>query len=335
MDRFFQVSRAELHNLYGPTEAAVDVTHWACRRDDARRVVPIGRPIANTRLYILDPALQTVPVGVAGELHIAGVQVAKGYLNRPELTAEKFIRDPFSADPAARMYKTGDLAHYLPDGNIEYLGRIDNQVKLRGFRIELGEIEAVFAGVDGVRAAVVVLREDTPGDARLVVYVVADSAHPPNAEALRAKVAEALPAYMVPSAFVFLDALPLTPSGKVDRKALPALARAAPRAADNDVAAAPGGELEQIMANIWCELLDVDEVRASDMFFDLGGHSLLSIKVVERFERETGVRIAPMDLLNQTLRQIVAGVEARCASSKMPLRPGRGGILTGQIGGRS
>jgi amino acid adenylation domain-containing protein len=332
-ERFFRASGAELHNLYGPTEAAVEVTNWACRRGDRRRVVPIGRPIANTRIYILDREKQPVPVGIAGELHIGGVQVAKGYLNRADLTAERFVPDPYSDDPAARLYKTGDLARYLPDGTIEYLGRMDNQVKLRGFRIELGEIEAVLAQHEGLRAAVVTLREDSPGDQRLVAYVVTHKDRTPTAEELRSLAGKSLPGYMVPSAFVFLDTLPLTPSGKTDRKALPAPPRAAAGAADD--AAAPNGELEEVMARIWQELLDIDQVYASDTFFDLGGHSLLSIKAVRRFERETGIRIAPMDLVNQTLRQLVAGIEARRASADKPSKGMRVGILSGLIGSRS
>ena len=311
-ERFFRAARAELHNLYGPTEAAVDVTHWACRRDDRGRTVPIGRPVANTRLYILDRAMRPVLVGTAGELHIGGVQVARGSLNRPDLTAEKFIPDPFDDNPDARLYKTGDLARFLPDGNIEYLGRIDHQVKLRGFRIELGEIESVIARAPGVRTAVVTVREDTPGDQRLAAYLVAGQDGAPDIEQLRHRVEQSLPAYMVPSAYVFLDALPLTPSGKVDRRALPA-PRTGVRA--TDAAAPPQGELERVMARIWEELLDIDQVQASDTFFDLGGHSLLSIKAVERFGRETGIRVAPTDLINQTLRQLVTGVERQRAAA--------------------
>lgn len=321
---------AALWNLYGPTETTV----WASvyRVETGSGAIPIGRPIANTRVYILDPAMQPVPVGVAGELHIAGVQVARGYRNRPDLTAERFVPDSYSDDPAARMYKTGDLARYLPDGNIECLGRLDNQVKLRGFRIELGEIEAVISREDGVRAAAVIVREDSPGDQRLVAYVVADVEHRPAAEQLRTHAGKHLPAYMVPSTFVFLETLPLTPSGKIDRKALPVPSRTIERTIENIVE--PRGELELVMARIWEEFLEIDGVQATDMFFDLGGHSLLSIKVVERFERETGLRIAPMDLVNQTLRQIVAGIENQRTSSVKPPKAGRPGFLSSLIGNR-
>jgi len=176
--RFFAVCTAELHNLYGPTEAAVDVTYWKCRRDYERLLVPIGRPIANTQIYLLDKNLEPVPIGIAGELHIGGINLARGYLNRPELTTEKFIRDPFSSKPGARLYKTGDLARFLPDGNVEYLGRIDHQVKIRGFRIELGEIEAALDRHHAVRQSVVMAREDEPGNKRLVAYIVPEGPAP-------------------------------------------------------------------------------------------------------------------------------------------------------------
>ena len=227
--RFFERSQAELHNLYGPTEAAVDVSYWACQRRSTRRSVPIGRPVANTQLYILDRHQQPVPIGVAGELHIGGVQVGQGYLNRPELTAEKFIDDPFShpegtqagTSAGGRLYRTGDLARYLADGTIEYLGRLDGQIKLRGLRIELGEIEAVLQQHPAVREAVVLVKQATAGDQRLVAYVVAAQPDATFATAeLRSFLSTKLPDYMLPSAFVVLPALPLSPSGKADRRAL-------------------------------------------------------------------------------------------------------------------
>ncbi|WP_255356366.1 amino acid adenylation domain-containing protein, partial [Lysobacter sp. Root983] len=214
---------AHLINGYGPTET----TTFACTHliealaEDATSV-PIGRPIANTQVYILDAQGEPVPVGVAGELHIGGDGVARGYLNQPALTAERFVRDPFSADPQARMYKTGDLGRWLPDGTIEYLGRNDFQVKIRGFRIELGEIEARLAACADVREAVVLAREDVPGDKRLVAYVVPSAGAEPTGVQLREALQAQLPEYMVPSAFMVLDAFPLTPNGKLDRKALPA-----------------------------------------------------------------------------------------------------------------
>ena len=286
--RFFDKVNAELHNLYGPTEAAVDVTYWRCRPNGERTIVPIGRPIANTQIYILDSNLQPVPIGVGGELHIGGIGLARGYLNRPELTAEKFIPDPFAKIPGARLYKTGDLARFLPDGNIEYLGRIDNQVKLRGLRIELGEIEAVLEQNSEVRQAVVVVREDAAGDKRLVAYLLAGTAQRLRIDRLRQELAEKLPEYMVPYRFVVLEAFPMTTSGKVDRKALPApsLER------DRSVAAvAPRSELESKLASIFADILGLPSVSIADDFFHLGGHSLMAARLVARVHELMGRQI--------------------------------------------
>jgi amino acid adenylation domain-containing protein len=221
-ERFFARLGAELHNLYGPTEAAIDVTYWACERGQKRRTVPIGRPIRNLQIYLLDPYRNPVPVGVLGELHIGGVGLARGYLNRAELTAEKFVGNPFRKEPGARLYKTGDLARYSADGVIEYVGRIDHQVKIRGFRIELGEIEAALTEHEGVSECVVLAREDARGQKRLVAYVVAKKQAAPTVTELRKWVKEKLPEYMVPAAFVMLPAIPVTHNGKIDRRALPA-----------------------------------------------------------------------------------------------------------------
>src|SRR2546423_4255456 len=220
-EKFVKLLPAELHNLYGPTEASVDVTYWDCRNAVERAIVPIGRPIANTQIYVLDKNLQVVPVGVSGELYIGGIGLARGYLNRADLTAERFLPDSFNV-AGARIYRTGDLARYRPDGTIEYLCRTDHQVKLRGFRIELGEIESVLRDHEAVKEAVVAMREDTPGDKRLVAYVITTD---PNADVvndLRSYLKAKVPEYMVPAIFVRLDALPLTANGKVDRRALPA-----------------------------------------------------------------------------------------------------------------
>jgi len=220
---------AELHNLYGPTEAAIDVTYWACERGSERQKVPIGRPIANTEVYILDERRQVVPVGVAGELHIGGLGLARGYWRRPELTAERFIPDPFSGEGGDRLYRTGDLVRYLEDGEIEYLGRLDQQVKVRGHRIELGEIEAVLSQHEGVRQSVVIAREDTPGLKQLVAYVVSETERGEqgvSSTELRSHLKEKLPDYMIPSFFVAMEEIPLTPNGKVDRRGLPAPADA-------------------------------------------------------------------------------------------------------------
>jgi amino acid adenylation domain-containing protein len=283
-EQFFKLLPAQLHNLYGPTEAAVDVTHWTCRRDDERNIVPIGRPVANTQIYILDKHMQPVPVGVSGDLYIGGVQVGRGYHNRPDLTAEKFVSDSFSADPAARMYKTGDLCRWLWDGNVEYLGRSDFQVKVRGLRIELGEIEAALDRHEAVRQCVVVAREETPGDKILVAYVERPQAGPPPAVAdLRAYLSGHLPAYMIPSIFVVMEKLPLSPNGKIDRKALPPPDQGRVEVAGEFVA--PRDPLEQMLAQIWSEILSIRRIGIHDNFFELGGHSLLAVRIMAEIER--------------------------------------------------
>ncbi|MBW8767826.1 MAG: non-ribosomal peptide synthetase, partial [Geodermatophilales bacterium] len=269
-----------LENLYGPTEAAVEVTAWRCEPAGraSRATVPIGRPVGNTAIHLLDPGLRPVPVGVAGELHIGGVQVARGYLGRPELTAERFVPDPFAA-AGARLYRTGDLARFLADGRVEFLGRIDQQVKVRGFRIELGEIEAALRAQRGVAEAAVLARESASGDLHLVAYVVASASAGESAapERLKAGLRSTLPEFMVPSSFVELSALPLTPSGKLDRRALPA-----PQHLHEDgwaVFVAPRGATEELVAEIWGALLDQPRIGAQDDFFALGGHSLLATRV--------------------------------------------------------
>lgn len=281
-DRFFAVlPDAELHNLYGPTEAAIDVTAWQCQPDDSRRVVPIGAPIANTTIHILNDRLQPVPIGVPGELHIGGVQVAVGYLNKPELTAERFIPDPF--DPPGRLYKTGDLARWLPDGQVDYLGRLDHQIKLRGQRIELGEIEATLGEHPAVlEAAVTVV--DTGGEPRLVAHL-AWRAVPAEETELRSFLESRLPAAMVPARFVSHDALPLTGSGKVDRKALhePAPAASAPRPIVDGA-----DDLERFLLENWRAVLDRTDVGPDDRVFDLGATSLQAAAFVNRVQKELG-----------------------------------------------
>ena len=273
------LSGVRFFNEYGPTEATVWSTVHEGRDWESTPTVPIGRPIANTQIYILDEDLEPVPVGVAGELHIAGEGLARGYLRRPDLTAEKFIPNPFNAESGARMYKTGDLARYLSDGTIEYLGRLDHQVKIRGFRIELGEIEAALQAVPGVREAVVLAREDSPGDKRLVAYVVAKpGTEPMEAGVLRSRLVRALPAYMVPSAFVFPEQFPLTPNGKVDRKAL-----SAPEQTRGTIGyVAPRTPLEAQLVQIWAAVLQLDQVGVEDHFFELGGHSLLATRLLSQ-----------------------------------------------------
>jgi len=276
--RFFaRLGHAELHNLYGPTEASVDVSFWPCVPEPPRAVVPIGRPIANLRLHVVDRELRPQPIGVPGELLLGGVGLARGYLGRPDLTAAAFVPDPFADEPGSRLYRTGDLTRLLSDGNVEYLGRIDHQVKIRGFRIELGEIDAVLASHPAVRECVAVAREGA-----LVAYVVGESL---DLEKLRAFLGTRLPDYMVPSAFVVLESLPLTSNGKVDRKALPA----PERRVDEAVWVAPSGPIEEMLAGIWGEVLRLDRVGARDNFFALGGHSLLATQVVSRLREALSV----------------------------------------------
>jgi len=291
--RFFESMDTELHNLYGPTEAAVDVTYWACRQDQDLKIVPIGYPVANTQMYILDSQLQPVPIGCTGDLHIGGIQVARGYLKRPELTAEKFIPDPFSSDPKDRLYKTGDLARYLPDGSIEYLGRTDFQVKMRGLRIELGEIEARVAEFPDVNQCIVLLREDRPGDKRLVAYLSTEAEHSISISELRGHLSSILPDYMVPSHFVVLDSIPLSANGKADRRALP---KPKFERIDDEAYAAPRSKTEQIIADIWKELLQISRVGVNDSFFDLGGHSLLLPRMLRRLKVDFGNQLSIVNL---------------------------------------
>ncbi|HEU5133179.1 MAG TPA: amino acid adenylation domain-containing protein, partial [Pyrinomonadaceae bacterium] len=273
--RFHESLNAELHNLYGPTEASVDVTYWACERDGVRQTVPIGRPIANTQIYILDSNGQPVPAGVAGELMIGGTGLGRGYLNRPDLTADRFQPHPFSTTPGARLYRSGDLARFNADGEIEYLGRLDQQVKVRGFRIELGEIEAALSTHDAVRECVVTANDVTPGDTRLVAYVVS-TAEPATSEELRLHLKERLPEYMVPSFFVALEQLPRLPNGKIDRRSLPAPSQ--PESTREFVA--PRNKVETEVANIWSAVLRVERPGVHDNFFELGGHSLLAAQII-------------------------------------------------------
>jgi amino acid adenylation domain-containing protein len=281
--RFNACLGAELHNLYGPTEAAIDVTCWPHQDARGAAIVPIGRPIANTQINLLNSEMQPAPVGVPGELHIGGANLARGYLNRPELTAERFVPHPFSEEPGARLYRTGDLARYLPDGAIEFLGRSDHQVKVRGVRIELGEIEAALSQHPAVREAVVVARretEDVAGDKRLVAYLVSDQHPAPTAGALRAFLKERVPEYMTPSAFVTLDALPLTPNGKVDRRALPAPEKTRPDLESAFVR--PRNPIEETLAEIVAQILRIEKPGIHDNFFELGGHSLLATQFISR-----------------------------------------------------
>ncbi|HEY6236114.1 MAG TPA: amino acid adenylation domain-containing protein [Candidatus Elarobacter sp.] len=316
VERFYEaLPLVQLSNLYGPTEAAVDVTAWLCPRENVPVNVPIGRPIANTRMYVLNDRREPVPVGAAGELYIGGVQVGRGYLNRPDLTAERFMANPFVAGD--RLYKTGDLARFLPDGTIEYLGRNDFQVKIRGFRIELGEIEARLATYPGVREAVVTAPEDAMGEKRLVAYYTAPEEI--GAQALRDHLLAALPDYMVAAAFVRLESLPLTPSGKLDRNALPAPDGAgyASRAYE-----APAGEMETALAAIWSELLKVERVGRNDNFFELGGHSLLAMRVLSRVRQAFALEARLSDVFSHpTLGGFAQALATSTRRALPPLLP--------------
>ncbi|MBW4575233.1 MAG: amino acid adenylation domain-containing protein [Aphanothece sp. CMT-3BRIN-NPC111] len=278
-----------IFNHYGPTEATVGVLTYQVQ-NRVGETVPLGRPIPNTQIYLLDKHLQPVPIGVPGELYIGGASLARGYLNRPELTQEKFIPNPFCDQPRSRLYKTGDTARYLPDGNIEFIGRIDHQVKIRGYRIELGEIEALLSQHQLIREAVVVVREDEPGNARLVAYIVPRQT--PNINEIRNFLKEKLPEYMMPSAFIVLKTLPLTPNGKVDRQALPTPDHTRPELAETFVA--PRTPVEEALTEIWMKVLGLEKIGIHDNFFDLGGHSLLVTqllaKVREAFQVELPLR---------------------------------------------
>jgi amino acid adenylation domain-containing protein len=281
----------KVYDLYGPSEDTTYST-WTLRR--AHGPETIGRPMSNKQVYLLDAQLQPVPVGVTGELYIGGAGVARGYLNRPELTAEKFIPDPFSPLPDARLYKTGDLARYLADGNIQFLGRIDHQVKVRGFRIELGEIESVLRRHENLRDVLVMARANDDGEKRIVAYVVAHHEPAPTPRELKDHVASQLPEYMVPSAFVLMDALPLTPNGKVDRKALPE-----PEAqTESSEFVAPTTPAELAIAKMWCEVLGVKQVGLHDNFFSLGGHSLMATQLISRFSKFHQVQVKLRDIFD-------------------------------------
>jgi amino acid adenylation domain-containing protein len=305
----------ELWNLYGPTETTIWST--VARIESGTRIT-IGRPIANTRVYVLDAHRQLTPIGVPGELWIGGVGVAQGYHGRQELTEERFVPDPFAGN-GSRMYRTGDRARWLSDGTLEHLGRLDNQVKIRGYRIELGEIEAALAAFPGVRQVVVAPRSAGSGDVRLVAYVVYETGQDASASDIRRALRRALPDYMVPSLFVSLNELPLTPNGKVDRNALPDPFRDAQPDRGGQAKMPPAPGLETVMADIWRTMLQVDDVGAEDNFFELGGHSLLALRVTATVHAQTGWRMDPRVLFFQHLRQIVASAPASARS--LLLRP--------------
>jgi acyl-coenzyme A synthetase/AMP-(fatty) acid ligase len=291
--------------MYGPTETTVWSTCWEVR--DPAEGIFIGSPIGNTQVYVLDQNLEPLPPGVIGELYIGGDGVTLGYLDRPELTAERFVPDPFHGDGGRRLYRTGDLARFRRDGRLECLGRVDNQVKLRGYRIELGEIESALTEVEGVQQAAAVVSEPQPGDQRLVAYLVLDPMVAPTPAALRRHLRVSLPDYMIPSQYVELSQLPLTPNGKIDRKALPDSGGVASSVSTE--LEPPDTATEKLLAGIWKELLGVDTVGIHDNFFDLGGHSLLALRVAQRIKDETGRDFALRLLVFQTLGQLAAELD--------------------------
>jgi amino acid adenylation domain-containing protein len=280
--RFYEGCDARLYNLYGPTECTIDALHWPVSQQSEYPVMPVGSPIANVQAYILDNFFQLVPIGIPGELYLGGEGLGRGYVNSPELTAERFVPNPFSQEPGKRLYRTGDLASYLPDGGIIFLGRMDKQVKLRGFRIELGEIEAALRNHPGVDQTVADLDQESLDGKRLVAYVVPRTDKMCEASDLRAYLKTRLPEYMIPAAFVFLETLPLTDSGKIDRKALPIPERS-PTVHTGDYIQ-PHSPIERVVADIWAAVLNVDRIDMNDNFFDLGGHSLLAIRLTARLK---------------------------------------------------
>ncbi|WP_327111011.1 amino acid adenylation domain-containing protein [Streptomyces sp. NBC_01341] len=315
-DRFDAALGVPLHNQYGPTEATIAVTAWSCDAERDGSVVPIGRPADNTRVFVLDDMLRPVPAGVAGELYLAGAQLARGYLGRAALTAQRFVACPFGK-PGERMYRTGDLARWTTQGTLEYLGRADDQVKIRGFRIEPGEIEAALTEHPAVAQAAVIVREDTPSDQRLVAYLVPTHTtdnNPHNSldtTAVRAFTTQRLPHHMVPSALVILDTLPLTANGKLDRKALPAPDHTT-TTTNTDTRRGPTTVREEILCTVFADILDLPTVGIDDNFFDLGGHSLLATRLVSRIRSLLGVEISIRDVFTAPT---VAGIARRLDAS--------------------
>jgi amino acid adenylation domain-containing protein len=307
--RFFEKLPAHLHNQYGPTETSVNATYWTCVRGEEPHTIPIGRPFGNVRLYVLDELMGETPVGVAGELYIGGAGVARGYVGRPGLTAERFVPDPFATEGGARLYRTGDRVRYLPDGAVEFLGRIDHQVKVRGFRIELGEIEAAIQSHEGVRECVAAVREDAPGAKRLVAYLIPsrDEESPTPAE-LRTHLKERLPEYMMPSHFVLMDEMPLTPNGKVDRRALPEPSAVVGNAREYVSTRTP---VEEVLAGVWSQVLGAERVGVNDNFFELGGHSLLATQLVSRIREAFKVEMPLRAVFESpTVAELAGHVEA-------------------------
>jgi amino acid adenylation domain-containing protein/non-ribosomal peptide synthase protein (TIGR01720 family) len=314
-----KLPKAALHNLYGPTEAAIDVSCWTVPSDlKTCSTVPIGKPVANTTLYIVDKKNNLLPLGATGELCIGGVQVARGYWNRPELNREKFVTDPFSVQPQARMYRTGDLARWLPDGNIEYLGRIDDQLKIRGFRVEPGEIESVLQQAPGVKQAVIVSKEDKQGSKRLVGYYVAELLL--NKEELTTWLKAALPEYMVPGILIQIDTIPLNANGKADKKQLPEVELAG---LVQQEYLAPRNETEEQLVLVWQQLLGLQRVGINDNFFELGGQSLLAMRMVAAIHKQTGKEISVREIFDwPTIADLAARIAAQSQTAIHSLKAG-------------
>ena len=312
-------SCSELWNLYGPTETTVWSSLYRVQPDAVQTL--IGRPVANTTIYILDKSGQPAPAGIPGEIFIGGAGVARGYLNRAELTAERFVPDPFAGSADARMYRTGDQGRYLVDGNLEYRSRLDSQVKIRGYRIELGEIEHTLLSIAGIKRAVVVSREDQPGDVRLAAYVVADPGTDTGRDSLSTQLRVSLPHYMIPQHVIALDAIPLLPNGKVDRKSLPAPTLSATPATTDAQAASDMLEIAdgrtRYLVKVWSEILGIP-AAPGDNFFDLGGHSMLAVQMANRVGKETGYKIKLIPLATQTLEQIAMALPQSSASDPTP-----------------
>jgi thioesterase domain-containing protein/acyl carrier protein len=302
-----------LWNMYGPTEATVWATIYEVKAADLlvatqRSAISVGKPIANTQTYILDTALQPVPIGCRGELYIGGVCLARGYLHRPDLNAEKFIHNPFSDQSQSRLYRTGDLARYLPNGDIEYISRIDNQVKIRGYRIELGEIEVLLATHPAIRQIAVVVREDIPGDKRLVAYLVPHEQQTATVKDLRDFLAQQLPIYMIPAAFVILDVMPLTPNGKIDRRSLPVPTME--RSQLTVAFAEPRNDLERSITQIWQQVLGIETIGIYDNFFELGGNSLIAVQLLTKLGNTLGQNLPLATFFKaQTIEQLAIVIE--------------------------
>ena len=335
---YAQLPETTLFNEYGPTEAAVWSTVYKCEPEQSGKLVPIGRPISNARVYVLDAHLNPMPVGAPGELYVGGPGVARGYLNRPAETAERFVHNPFSGNSEDRLYKTGDLVRYLPSGYLELLGRLDHQVKIRGFRIELEEIESVIAQRKEVQQVAVALRQDEPGQSKLIAYVVPNDQSSFDAQEIRVFLSQKLPEAMIPSDFVVLPSLPLMPNGKIDRHALPAPVQSPALPAQFEPS---GNMLEAKLVKIWESVLDKQGIGVTDNFFDLGGHSLLVAKLLLRIEQRFGQRLSLANVFQApTVRQLAAMLDGQTNSlhhpavvpiqalgSKPPLYWVRGGSL--------